>query len=38
MLGVEYTSHTEKEFIAHKQFMLNIKMYTAAFIELSAVE
>ena len=38
MLGVEYTGHTEKEFIAHKQFMLNLKMYTAAFIELSAVK
>lgn len=29
MLGVGYTSHTEKEFITHKQFMLNLKMYTA---------
>ena len=38
MPGVEYTGHTEKEFITHKQFMLNLKMYTAAFIELSAVK
>lgn len=37
MLGVEYTGHTEKEFITHKQFMLNLKMYTAAFIELSGL-
>ncbi|MCS6098200.1 dipeptidase [Shewanella baltica] len=38
MPGVEYTGHTEKEFITHKQFMLNLKMYTAAFIELSAAK
>ncbi|HAY96385.1 MAG TPA: hypothetical protein DCY70_21180, partial [Shewanella sp.] len=38
MLGVEYTGHTEKEFITHKQFMLNLKMYTATFIDLSAVK
>ncbi|PIW60387.1 dipeptidase [Shewanella sp. CG12_big_fil_rev_8_21_14_0_65_47_15] len=38
MPGVEYTGHTEKEFITHKQFMLNLKMYTAAFIELAAVK
>ncbi|MCP3127761.1 dipeptidase [Shewanella sp. KJ2020] len=38
MPGVEYTGHTEKEFITHKQFMLNLKMYTTAFIELSAVK
>ncbi|MDT3308003.1 dipeptidase [Shewanella vaxholmensis] len=38
MPGVEYTGHTEKEFITHKQFMLNLQMYTAAFIELSAVK
>lgn len=38
MPGAEYTGHTEKEFITHKQFMLNLKMYTAAFIELSAVK
>ncbi|BFL84590.1 dipeptidase [Shewanella baltica] len=38
MPGVEYTGHTEKEFITHKQFMLNLKMYTAAFIELSAIK
>jgi len=38
MPGVEYTGHTEKEFITHKQFMLNLKMYTAAFIELTAAK
>ncbi|WP_299789355.1 dipeptidase [uncultured Shewanella sp.] len=36
MPGVEYTGHTEYEFMTHKQFMLNLKMYTAAFIELAA--
>ncbi|NMH63627.1 dipeptidase [Shewanella sp. SHSM-M6] len=35
MPGVEYTGHTEHEFITHEQFMLNLKMYTAAFIELA---
>ncbi|MCG9696812.1 dipeptidase [Shewanella sp. Isolate11] len=35
MPGVEYTGHSEHEFISHKQFMLNLKMYTAAFIELA---
>ncbi|RTR32111.1 dipeptidase [Shewanella atlantica] len=35
MPGVEYTGHTENEFMTHKQFMLNLKMYTAAFIELA---
>lgn len=35
MPGVEYTGHTEHEFMTHEQFMLNLKMYTAAFIELS---
>lgn len=35
MPGVEYTGHTEHEFITYDQFMLNLKMYTAAFIELS---
>ncbi len=36
MPGVEYTGHTENEFMTHEQFMLNLKMYTAAFIELAA--
>ena len=35
MPGVEYTGHTENEFITYKQFMLNLKMYTAAFVELA---
>ena len=35
MPGVEYTGHTENEFITYEQFMLNLKMYTAAFIELA---
>ncbi|PKG55878.1 hypothetical protein CXF83_11385 [Shewanella sp. Choline-02u-19] len=35
MPGVEYTGHTEHEFITYDQFMLNLKMYTAAFIELA---
>ncbi|WP_299806141.1 dipeptidase [uncultured Shewanella sp.] len=36
MPGVEYTGHSENEFITYEQFMLNLKMYTAAFIELAA--
>ncbi|ABZ76987.1 dipeptidase, putative [Shewanella halifaxensis HAW-EB4] len=36
MPGVEYTGHSENEFITYQQFMLNLKMYTAAFIELAA--
>ncbi|MCK8045578.1 dipeptidase [Shewanella sp. 1CM18E] len=36
MPGVEYTGHSEYEFITYEQFMLNLKMYTAAFIELAA--
>ncbi|ACJ29029.1 Peptidase M20A, peptidase V [Shewanella piezotolerans WP3] len=35
MPGVEYTGHTENEFITYEQFMLNLKMYSAAFIELA---
>ncbi|MCE9678581.1 dipeptidase [Shewanella sp. AS1] len=35
MPGVEYTGHSEHEFITHEQFMLNLKMYTAAFVELA---
>ncbi|GIU30291.1 dipeptidase [Shewanella sp. MBTL60-112-B2] len=36
MPGKEYTGHSENEFITYEQFMLNLKMYTAAFIELAA--
>ncbi|WP_259649950.1 dipeptidase [Shewanella sp. c952] len=35
MPGVEYTGHTENEFITYEQFMLNLKMYSAAFVELA---
>ena len=35
MPNTEYTGHTESEFITMEQFMLNLKMYTAAFIELA---
>ncbi|MEC4724789.1 dipeptidase [Shewanella sp. D64] len=35
MPGKEYTGHTENEFMTQEQFMLNLKMYTAAFIELT---
>ena len=35
MPGVEYTGHSEHEFITQAQFELNLKMYTAAFIELT---
>jgi dipeptidase D len=35
MPGKEYSGHTEHEFITEKQFLLNLKMYTAALIELS---
>nr|WP_258405348.1 dipeptidase [Shewanella mesophila] len=35
MPGVEYTGHSEQEFITREQFMLNLKMYTAAFVELA---
>ncbi|QYJ91657.1 dipeptidase [Shewanella halotolerans] len=36
MPGVEYTGHSEHEFITKEQFMLNLQMYTAAFVELAA--
>ncbi|ABO24026.1 dipeptidase [Shewanella loihica] len=36
MPGVEYTGHSEHEFITKAQFMLNLQMYTAAFVELAA--
>nr|WP_284246567.1 dipeptidase [Thalassotalea insulae] len=35
MPGAEYTGHSEHEFITVKQFVLNLKMYTAAMIELA---
>ena len=35
MPGKNYTGHSEHEFITVKQFKLNLKMYTAAFIELA---
>ncbi len=34
MPGVEYTGHSEHEFITREQFVLNLKMYTAVFVEL----
>lgn len=35
MPGVEYTGHSENEFISVKQLKLNLAMYTAMMIELS---
>ena len=35
MPNTEYTGHSEHEFITMKQFVLNLKMYTAALIELA---
>jgi len=35
MPGVKYSGHSEHEFITMEQFKLNLKMYTAAFIELA---
>ncbi|WP_206485290.1 dipeptidase [Thalassotalea sp. G2M2-11] len=35
MPGAKYTGHSEHEFITVKQLMLNLKMYTAAIIELA---
>lgn len=35
MPGAEYTGHSEHEFITMKQFVLNLKMYTAVMIELA---
>jgi len=35
MPGVEYTGHSEHEFITMKQFVLNLRMYTAVLIELA---
>lgn len=35
MPGKKYTGHSEHEFITEEQFVLNLKMYTAAFVELA---
>ncbi|WP_220469781.1 dipeptidase [Colwellia sp. MB02u-10] len=35
MPNAEYTGHSEHEFITMKQFVLNLKMYTAALVELA---
>lgn len=35
MPGTEYTGHSEHEFITQEQFLLTIKMYTAAIIEIA---
>ncbi len=35
MPNVEYTGHSEHEFITMEQFVLNLKMYTAVMIELA---
>lgn len=35
MPGKEYTGHSEHEFITMKQFILNLKMYTAVLVELA---
>ena len=36
--GTEYTGHSENEFITMKQFVLNLKMYTAVLVEMAAVK
>lgn len=36
MPGVEYTGHSEHEFISMEQFLLNLKMYTAVMVEIAA--
>ncbi|GAA0345686.1 dipeptidase [Bowmanella denitrificans] len=35
MPGVEYTGHSEHEFISRAQFRLNLQMYTAVMVELA---
>ncbi|WP_223270369.1 dipeptidase [Colwellia sp. C1TZA3] len=35
MPNAEYTGHSEHEFITMEQFVLNLKMYTAALVELA---
>ena len=34
MPGATYTGHSEHEFITREQFLLNLRMYTAALAEL----
>lgn len=38
MPGVKYTGHSEHEFITLEQFILNLRMYTAAFVELGQMK
>lgn len=38
MPGVEYTGHSEHEFITRAQLQLNLKMYTAAMVELAVAK
>ncbi|TWX47849.1 dipeptidase [Colwellia hornerae] len=38
MPNANYTGHSEHEFITMKQFVLNLKMYTAALVELAAAK
>lgn len=38
MPGAEYTGHSEHEFITREQFVLNLKMYTAVFVELGSMQ
>ena len=38
MPNTEYTGHSENEFITMKQFVLNLKMYTAVLVEMTAVK
>ncbi|NQZ89293.1 MAG: dipeptidase [Colwellia sp.] len=38
MPNTAYTGHSENEFITMKQFVLNLKMYTAALVEMTAVK
>jgi dipeptidase D len=38
MPNANYTGHSEHEFITMKQFVLNLKMYTAALVEMAAAK
>jgi len=38
MPNTEYTGHSEHEFITMKQFVLNLKMYTAALVEMATAK
>jgi dipeptidase D len=38
MPNTPYTGHSEYEFITMKQFVLNLKMYTAALVEMAAAK